>query len=455
MNPEEENYSESPDASSVPVCSVMEEMPIPASPLMAFEDFSQAFEFKAEPISQTFPPVGIIPQPLSILQETPVPPFLSKTFDLVDDQGLDPVISWGGRGESFVVWDPVEFSRTILPRNFKHNNFSSFVRQLNTYVGILLGFRKVDADKWEFANEGFRQGQRHLLRNIQRRKSTQSSQQLVSNTHVVESGLESEVERLRKERGTMMQEVVELQRQQRGSVQHMETVNKRIQDAEQRQKQMLSFLAKLFRNRAFLDRLKQSKEQRTLGRMRKKFIRHNQPESSAQGHVFVQYPPEEGLPFEMDTFVSDDFALGQEEELVIPPEQIEEKELHCKGKHVMDPQQQELGPEYLVSFPDHDFGVQDFQIPAVASSSGFETDIKQEDVWSMGFDTRPVMNELWDDIVRYDVPEFGATGGFTDIWNVGSTQGAGSSGVDKQLGDETLLNEPHTDNISGPKNLDA
>ncbi|CAN1275825.1 Heat stress transcription factor A-3 [Linum perenne] len=99
---------------------------------MAFDDFSQAFEFRAEPISQ------IVPQPLSILHETPVPPFLSKTFDLVDDQGLDSVISWGGRGESFVVWDPVEFSRTVLPRNFKHNNFSSFVRQLNTYVGILL-----------------------------------------------------------------------------------------------------------------------------------------------------------------------------------------------------------------------------------------------------------------------------------------------------------------------------
>ncbi|CAN1275821.1 Heat stress transcription factor A-3 [Linum perenne] len=436
MNPEEENYSESPETSSVP---------IPASPLMAFDDFSQAFEFRAEPISQ------IVPQPLSILHETPVPPFLSKTFDLVDDQGLDSVISWGGRGESFVVWDPVEFSRTVLPRNFKHNNFSSFVRQLNTY-----GFRKVDADKWEFANEGFRQGQRHLLRNIQRRK--------MISTHVGESGLEREVERLREERGTMMQEVVDLQRQQRGAVQHMETVNKRIQDAEQKQKQMLSFLAKLFRNRAFLDRLKQSKEQRKIepSRMvRKKFISNNQSKSSNQGQI-VQQPPdyalegitEEGLPFEMDTFVSDhDFAVGQEE-LIIPSEQFEDptslrsEEPHCKGKNVMDPQQEELGPEYLVSFPD-DFGVQDF--PVVASSSGFGTDIKQEDyVWSMGFDTHPVMsspgNELWDDVVQYDMP-----GGFSDIWNLGSTQGAGSSGVDKQLTDETLLDEPPTDNISGLK----
>uniref|UniRef100_A0A5B7BHZ3 Putative heat stress transcription factor A-2e isoform X2 n=1 Tax=Davidia involucrata TaxID=16924 RepID=A0A5B7BHZ3_DAVIN len=77
-----------------------------------------------------------VPQPLECLQGNPIPPFLSKTFDLVDDPTLDPIISWGSTGESFVVWDPVEFSRLILPRNFKHNNFSSFVRQLNTYVGI-------------------------------------------------------------------------------------------------------------------------------------------------------------------------------------------------------------------------------------------------------------------------------------------------------------------------------
>lgn len=79
-----------------------------------------------------------VPQPIGWLQEIPIPPFLTKTFELVDDPVLDPIISWGSSGESFVVWDPVELSRVVLPRNFKHNNFSSFVRQLNTYVGIFL-----------------------------------------------------------------------------------------------------------------------------------------------------------------------------------------------------------------------------------------------------------------------------------------------------------------------------
>ncbi|XP_066380394.1 heat stress transcription factor B-2a-like isoform X4 [Miscanthus floridulus] len=60
-------------------------------------------------------------------------PFLTKTYQLVDDPAVDDVISWNEDGSTFVVWRPAEFARDLLPKYFKHNNFSSFVRQLNTY----------------------------------------------------------------------------------------------------------------------------------------------------------------------------------------------------------------------------------------------------------------------------------------------------------------------------------
>ncbi|XVE64888.1 hypothetical protein DITRI_Ditri07aG0137900 [Diplodiscus trichospermus] len=90
-------------------------------------------------------------------------PFLTKTYQLVDDPSVDDLISWNDDESTFIVWRPAEFSRDLLPEYFKHNNFSSFVHQLNTYVVT---------DRWEFASDCFRRGEKALLRDIQRRKIT-------------------------------------------------------------------------------------------------------------------------------------------------------------------------------------------------------------------------------------------------------------------------------------------
>ncbi|KAI4316692.1 hypothetical protein L6164_024647 [Bauhinia variegata] len=115
---------------------------------------------------------------LSLDSHKSVPaPFLTKTYQLVDDPTTDHIVSWGEDDTTFVVWRPPEFARDLLPNYFKHNNFSSFVRQLNTY-----GFRKIVPDRWEFANEFFKKGEKHLLCEIHRRKTAQP-QQVAINHH--------------------------------------------------------------------------------------------------------------------------------------------------------------------------------------------------------------------------------------------------------------------------------
>lgn len=187
-------------------------------------------------------------------------PFLSKTYDMVDDGSTDSVVSWSKNNNSFVVWNVPEFARDLLPKYFKHNNFSSFVRQLNTY-----GFRKVDPDRWEFANEGFLRGQKHLLKTINRRKPVHvhnhHPQPSIQNTsakscvEVGKFGLEEEVERLKRDKNALMQELVRLRQQQQATDNQLQSVGQRVQGMEQRQQQMMSFLAKAMKSSGFLAQL--------------------------------------------------------------------------------------------------------------------------------------------------------------------------------------------------------
>jgi heat shock transcription factor, other eukaryote len=81
------------------------------------------------------PPAGKESAPVVVVPKPPdVAPFLTKVYDMVSDPATDSVISWGAGGGSFVIWDSHAFERHLLPRHFKHNHFTSFIRQLNTYV---------------------------------------------------------------------------------------------------------------------------------------------------------------------------------------------------------------------------------------------------------------------------------------------------------------------------------
>ncbi|XP_072959344.1 heat stress transcription factor A-2b-like [Typha angustifolia] len=173
------------------------------------------------------------PQPMPVLYDGGPPPFLTKTFDMVEDPETDALVSWSRANNSFIVWDCCVFAAILLPRYFKHNNFSSFIRQLHTY-----GFRKVNPNRWEFANKDFIGGQKHLLKNIKRQRN------------------ETQVEKLKRDRESLLLEVVKLRQQQQSSKLQLLELERRMQSTEKWQRQAIAFLGRSLQNPAFVEQLK-------------------------------------------------------------------------------------------------------------------------------------------------------------------------------------------------------
>ncbi|KAF1807059.1 HSF-type DNA-binding-domain-containing protein, partial [Mucor lusitanicus] len=101
--------------------------------------------------------------------------FVHKLYNMVLDDQFQHLIAWNYTGASFIVCNIMEFARDVLPKHFKHNNFSSFVRQLNMY-----GFHKVNKSPrghrtlaenqiWEFSHSKFLRDRPDLLDDIKRK----------------------------------------------------------------------------------------------------------------------------------------------------------------------------------------------------------------------------------------------------------------------------------------------
>ena len=81
--------------------------------------------------------------------------FLEKLFKIISNKKNNKIIHWNDDGTRVVISDPMKFSQKILLKNFKHDNYSSFIRQLNIY-----GFTKINniykSTEEQFFNEKFR-----------------------------------------------------------------------------------------------------------------------------------------------------------------------------------------------------------------------------------------------------------------------------------------------------------
>ncbi|KAK4181160.1 putative heat shock factor protein [Triangularia setosa] len=116
-----------------------------------------------------------------------IPPFVQKLSSFLDESRNTDLIRWSDKGDSFVVLDEDEFAKTLIPELFKHNNYASFVRQLNMYgfhkrVGLSDNSMKASERKnkspSEYSNPYFRRGHPNLLWLINKPKGGSSKKKI-------------------------------------------------------------------------------------------------------------------------------------------------------------------------------------------------------------------------------------------------------------------------------------
>jgi hypothetical protein len=95
-----------------------------------------------------------------------VPSFIRKTYDILEERKFPDIIDWNAEGTALVIKKPAEFCQKVLPAYFKHNNLTSFVRQLNMYNFHKRRTQNIDH---VYYHELFQKGKKNLLKEIKRK----------------------------------------------------------------------------------------------------------------------------------------------------------------------------------------------------------------------------------------------------------------------------------------------
>ncbi|KAL0362487.1 UNVERIFIED_CONTAM: Heat stress transcription factor A-4b [Sesamum calycinum] len=125
------------------------------------------------------------------------------------------------------------------------------------------GFRKVDPDQWEFANEEFIRGRRHLLKNIHRRKPIHSHSgqgNAVPLTDLEREEFEKEIEKLKQEKLSLHSEVERHKEENQGYEHQLGSLVQVLRVIDQRQRQLVVTLDQLLQKPGYASSVDEKSE---------------------------------------------------------------------------------------------------------------------------------------------------------------------------------------------------
>ena len=102
--------------------------------------------------------------------------FLLQLYQILEEDKYKNIIHWGDNGKYFVIENVHDFTEKILPKYYNHNNYSSFVRQLNMYD---FHKKKINSDGHAFQHNKFIKGQKVLLKTILRKRKNKNINSLI------------------------------------------------------------------------------------------------------------------------------------------------------------------------------------------------------------------------------------------------------------------------------------
>ena len=105
------------------------------------------------------------------------PRFLMQLYQILEDKNNEKIIHWGNDGKYFIIENLYDFTEKILPKYYNHNNYASFVRQLNKYNFHKL---KITPNENAFQNSLFIKGQKNIISNILKKKKNKNDMNIVN-----------------------------------------------------------------------------------------------------------------------------------------------------------------------------------------------------------------------------------------------------------------------------------